>query len=539
MPLFPPTATFSQSLQTQMTGLTGGMSTQGNTAGTTGLVSHQILFVGSNNISLSQSVNAGSATLSFFGPSPSGGGAVSFSGGTSSAALASLVFSDSNGVSFGLNGSTLTGSVSQSVQTQVTGLSAGISTQGNTAGTTGFVSNRILFVGSNNITLSQSVNAQSATVTILGANTAAQVPFGVSAGTQSVSTGTLVFSDSNNITFGMSGSSRVTASASFAQSTQTQMTGLTAGISTMGNTSGTTGLVSNQIVFVGSNITLSQSVNAQSATLTISAAAPGGGAAATLSYFRNMAAEVVNGTATATVSGSTSYIQPFILGVNLSVSYARFLMSFGMNSSSVTTAANATGWASFQSTINVVVYTQNTGASSQSLGSYASGSAGITQIYSLSANSTGSQWSHSISLTHPITGNTSQYTTSSAVSSASFNFQSQLLSRFSGLQHFDVPLATSFSPGNYWIAYGLSSAQTTSSQTAMGLFRLSQSMANVTQVNSAVPWMGQLSNSSVQLQLGLGSFSTNAIGTTASLPFSVISSSASHPLIPIQFIRIT
>jgi hypothetical protein len=54
--------------------------------------------------------------------------------------------------------------------------------------------------------------------------------------------------------------------------------GMNLGISTLGNTSGTSGLVSNQMVFVGgNNVTLSQSINGQSATLTISAGGGGGG----------------------------------------------------------------------------------------------------------------------------------------------------------------------------------------------------------------------------------------------------------------------
>jgi hypothetical protein len=54
--------------------------------------------------------------------------------------------------------------------------------------------------------------------------------------------------------------------------------GMNLGISTLGNTSGTSGLVSNQMVFVGgNNITLSQSINGQSATLTISGGGGGGG----------------------------------------------------------------------------------------------------------------------------------------------------------------------------------------------------------------------------------------------------------------------
>ncbi len=96
----------------------------------------------------------------------------------------------------------------------------GVSTLGNTLGTTGTINKQMIFAGGNNITLSQSINGQSGTITI-------------SAG----------------------------AGGAFA-----------GGVSTLGNTSGSTGLVSSQIVFVGgNNITLSQSTGGvSSATITIS-----------------------------------------------------------------------------------------------------------------------------------------------------------------------------------------------------------------------------------------------------------------------------
>jgi hypothetical protein len=63
------------------------------------------------NLSGTTASNSAGLTLSLSAAAPGGGGNVSFSAGTSSAALASLVFSNSNGVSFGLNGSTMTASV--------------------------------------------------------------------------------------------------------------------------------------------------------------------------------------------------------------------------------------------------------------------------------------------------------------------------------------------------------------------------------------------------------------------------------------------
>ena len=94
----------------------GGVSTGGNTAGTTGMASLRLAFVGGSNISLSQSLDllANSGTITING---GGGGNVNFSAGTTSSALDSVVFSNSNGVSFGLNGSTITASVAAAAKT--------------------------------------------------------------------------------------------------------------------------------------------------------------------------------------------------------------------------------------------------------------------------------------------------------------------------------------------------------------------------------------------------------------------------------------
>jgi len=115
-----------------------------------------------------------------------------FSAGTTLASNGQLVFSNSNGVTFGINGSTITASVA--------GASAGIGAI--SAGTTQATSGTVVFSNSNNISFGVSGN----TVT---ANVAAAA---VAAGSQTGSSGTVVFSNSNGVSFGMSGSSQVTAS---------------------------------------------------------------------------------------------------------------------------------------------------------------------------------------------------------------------------------------------------------------------------------------------------------------------------------------
>lgn len=86
---------------------------------------------------------------------------INVSASTTSNLLSAFTFSNSNNVTFGLNASTITASIPAD-------FSAGMSSAGNTAGTTGLVAGSLNFAGSRGITLSQSVNAQSATLTILG-----------------------------------------------------------------------------------------------------------------------------------------------------------------------------------------------------------------------------------------------------------------------------------------------------------------------------------------------------------------------------------
>jgi len=88
-------------------------------------------------------------------------GNVTFSAGSTNAALANVSFANSNNLSFGLSGSTITASFNA--------INVGVSTFGNTAGTTGTVAGaggQIVFVGEDGIRMSQSINGNSITLTV-------------------------------------------------------------------------------------------------------------------------------------------------------------------------------------------------------------------------------------------------------------------------------------------------------------------------------------------------------------------------------------
>lgn len=86
------------------------------------------------------------------------------SAGATSNLLSAITFANSNGLAFGISDSTITGSYT--VPTVPAQLSVGVSTGGNTAGNTGVFTGRVVFAGGNNVTLSGSSNAGSATVTV-------------------------------------------------------------------------------------------------------------------------------------------------------------------------------------------------------------------------------------------------------------------------------------------------------------------------------------------------------------------------------------
>lgn len=219
-----------------------GVTNTGNTAGNTG-VSTGINFViaGTDNITVSQSTAVGGPnTIWLSGPNVAAGN-ITISAGASSDALGSVVFSNSNGVSFGLNGSTITAShnglTSQSApafsasggsstfQTLVFSNANGL-TFTNNAGSvqasytvptvtnssltlsdaaTSLTIARLAFSQSNGLTLSLSTNGASATV--VGSYTVPSVTnssWTVSAPQGSDTVARLAFTNLNNVTLSLS-----------------------------------------------------------------------------------------------------------------------------------------------------------------------------------------------------------------------------------------------------------------------------------------------------------------------------------------------
>lgn len=234
------------------------VSASGNTGGALALVSTgTLVLIGQDNVTLNQTGN--SIGISVAVPPGSGDGFNRISAGTQIAStLATVVFSNSNGMSFGMSDNTVTASYTvPAPQTGISGIQVSDATF--TSGTVTFRNaNGISFgsSGANGVSASYTVPSvtqffSNTATTFNGANISGSItnntdglqlslsvaaPGGgggiaASAAGNSVSNGTVVWSNSNNVSFGMAGST-ITATATFAQTNQTL------NIFALGNTTG-------------------------------------------------------------------------------------------------------------------------------------------------------------------------------------------------------------------------------------------------------------------------------------------------------------
>jgi hypothetical protein len=247
--------------------------------------------------------------------------------------------------------------------------------------------------------------------------------------------------------------------------------------------------------------------------------------------------------AISTASGSVSFAVAFNVKQPISASFLRFQAAMTTNSTTLaTTAATMSASAELYSTWNAVVYSIGTGASSKSLISVASGSAGFTFRNSISVAVNGTQYSVTQGVTMPVEGGTTTLTTQYSISNTNLSFTTnQIATNFSGSRFIDIPFANSLPAGEYWLIVGQStntSANSTGVSNATNCnVRYAGTVGVDTQLNNAIGVMGSTNLTSVGALMGAGSFSTAGGGTTSGLPMSAISSSASHPQIYFQLIR--
>ncbi len=261
-----------------------GMSNLGNTSGTTGIASGgqvRFLFAGAGEVTLSQSLNGASGTLTISSPvqtvesqsigASNLGNTLGTSGVASGGQVRAVIIGTSNiTVSQSVNGASATMSLIGQPS-----FSAGLSTGGNTQGNTGVSGTRLVLVATNNITMSQATDASGATISISGQSpTGGQFSAGVStggntAGATGISGSRIVFVGTNQISL-----SQTTDANGATISINDTVSAFQAGVSTGGNTTGDTGMTGTRMVFVGSSpISLSQATGANGGTISINAPA--------------------------------------------------------------------------------------------------------------------------------------------------------------------------------------------------------------------------------------------------------------------------
>lgn len=421
------TITISAASQTVQTQNIHNLTLSGNTAGVMAQVSSGTLtLAGGNNVTLSQNGNAVTVSAANQTAQTQNLHNLTLSGNTAGVmaqvSSGTLTLAGGNNVTLSQNGNAVTVSAaSQTVQTQNI---HNLSLSGNTAGVMAQISSGTLtLAGGNNVTLSQNGNA----VTISAGNGGGGGGIALANSQATYSSGTVnllegggaitIASSAGGQSFKVSvpGTSSLSATGAVSISVNASTISIgapafSAGISNIGNSAGTSGTASNQVVFAGgNNITLSQSTAAGGNTITISAG-NGGGGGGTLSRF-----EYPEGLFTslgAMGQGSLS-INHMYIPFNVTGTAAKIGLSISAatNTSATTASANVSLW--------MGIYTLN--GSSLSLAS--SGSA-----------NNGFQWSHSASST----GNSS----------------------INSMRQMTVPMNVNMTPGEYWMAAVISSATT-------------------------------------------------------------------------------
>ena len=343
----------------------------GNTLGTSQVSGQDIYWAGGNNVTLSAngstiSINAGAG----------GGGGVANSAGTQIATSGTVIFSNSNGVTFGMsNSSVITASVSQSVQTQASGNIAGIGFS--TTSTAGVVivgtnSTNGLSLGVPNFLTTQSVQTQASGA--IGGTGFTSTSTAGSNITAALGTNGLTFAVPNYLTTYAGQTNQTVASGNIAGTGFTSTTTAGANVVATLNTAGLSMAVplylttSNQSVqtqasggiagtntsFGGTNISGSLTLNSSGLTVSVSGLAPtinqtgpniadGNGntitsgtvvfsnsngisfglngstmtaGSAMMSYYEP---KMRGQTTTATLANGTVYFQPFVVEHNLSL----------------------------------------------------------------------------------------------------------------------------------------------------------------------------------------------------------------------------
>jgi len=456
-------------------------------------------------------------TISLSAAAPAG---VGIAAGTRTATTAgNLLFDNANGITFGLDavgGSVMT--ASHNGLTTAMASNRGSDFMGtNTALTANGVS-----MTANSSGLSLNFPAFLTTAMLSNAATISNINF--SAGTTSGLLSALTFSNSNGISFGLNAG---TVTATVATNYQSQGAYLTTAAQSDHSHGNPTLALTN----------LSGTTASNSAGLTISLSAS---TIPMVDYYVN-AVPFLN-SQTMTVGQSTSHIVPFFVPQPLSFDFVRMIRSGSVQAASTTAAtfANTDGACGYTKSHNFMLFSRGNGASSNSLKSYYS-----TQIVEnwfgyISAGPVGSQWAFANRYSLPCSTGTTGFTHDYASTAASQAYNSASATMLTGLKEVDFNVGTTLSPGQWWLLYGASSTTSAAGltlQSNMSRLIVTYNMLGMSQATIQVGPLGSATQQTKGLNFGNGSFSTAGGGTTNSLAFTNITTSASNNMMYFQLMR--
>lgn len=469
--------------------LQDAVSLAGNTVGALADISSgRLILAGGNNVTLSQ-----------------GGNSVTISGPHTSQFLTTAMASN--------RGSDFVQATAAFAGTSASGTIAsnGISVSIGPYLTTAMASNR----GSDFVQATAAFAGTNASGTIASGGISVSVAAGggdairaIAAGGSTQTTNTVHFSNSNGVSFGFGagGNSTVITGSHNALTSQStdynfvSLVGNTAGTNTFAATNARTLYLSG-----GANVTLSGNAS----SIGISAAAGGGGGGATLSRFEVVSLDT--GSAASSHAPASWWFNPFYLPAPLTFSNIWVLKSLSL-AANAATSTNSSGVKSIAYTHGVTIFQrQNWGTGSTNLTTVTTGSMGLSVRYS---HTSGSQ-SLSASWVTNTTGGTSSFSTTSGASNLVLFFQSN--------RQFAIPMVTSLSAGEYFIAHRHSSTTGTTNinSTAASFSNIHAVYQSVTYKQLGISAAAQSNSSAMPAGIGFGVAS--AVTTTTTMAASVVS----------------
>lgn len=479
-------------------------------------------------------ISVGNSGGEFIISATGGGGGltnINLSAGTTSNNLSAFTLGNANGISFGLDGSTVT--ASHNGITSQTNQTLGGYFVGNTTGQSSsstWDARTLSFDGAGIVSAGWS--AGSIRISATQSNQA------VSANNGSYAFQTLSFSNVNGISFGTSAGSAITAShnalttaraSNDAIGLNTAQTNVTWTVNSSGLSLNAAGYAGTGTTFNGANISGSITQNSNGLQLSMSVAAPG--AAAENNWHHLLGANTAGNT---TASGSTIGLS----GINLTLS--------GTNGSAInisapaTSSLSATGQVSIStngSTISIGVpnaytnsglnvyadtpYVFSTNQASLMIDPNELPNVQFDRVGFLlnNTNSSNSSGSHTLSFWFGLytrTGSTLSLLTSvSSSTNITHSGTAGSYSLYSGARLFTIGLTNTLTEGKYWFGF--------LSRTTSGGANGSYSVAMISQLNSNfLGHFGSSHNTTYQYNLGKGVYATTTSGLPNSIAFNQI-----------------